>query len=127
MGFKNGAYATVWGIEDKGKTTSVRLSISKKNSKTNEYETDFSGFCRFIGEAHKNAYTLKVKDRIRLNECEVTTLFVKDTGREYVTYKVFSFEKTEPNNKNSQSNVQQKPSYSQVREENDIDANEVPF
>lgn len=44
MGFRNGAYATVWGVEP-GKTDryqQVRLSTSRKNKKTGQFEQDFS-------------------------------------------------------------------------------------
>lgn len=60
MGFRNGAYATVWGVEP-GKTDryqQVRLSTSRKNKKTGQFEQDFSGFCRFIGNANEAANKL---------------------------------------------------------------------
>ena len=45
MGFRNGAYAKVWDepsvVSDS--MTKLRVSISRKNKTTGEYETDFSG------------------------------------------------------------------------------------
>lgn len=45
MGFRTGAYAKVWEVTPMSDTsTKVRLSVSRKNKQTNEYEQDFSGF-----------------------------------------------------------------------------------
>lgn len=55
MGFRNGCYASVWGItpSESGKYTDVRISISKKRQDTQEYVQDFSGNVRFIGDANE--------------------------------------------------------------------------
>ena len=70
MGFRQDGFMTVWSVEPSksGNTTRVRLSSSRKNKNTDEWEQDFSGFCTFIGEAHKAAARLK-EDRksTRLN------------------------------------------------------------
>lgn len=81
MAFRNNTFATVWSVEPGKKFdgsaanfSNVRLTISHKKPNTNpaEYETDFSGFVRFVGDAHKMAAGLKEKDRIQLNEVAVT-------------------------------------------------------
>lgn len=96
MGFRNGAYATCWGIEPgKGNFTKVRLSISKKNKETGAYEQDFSGFCTFIGTAHAQASTLKERDRIKLGDVDVSSHYDKANQKEYINFKVFSFEKAD--------------------------------
>lgn len=95
MGFRKDAYAKVWEIKpnENGKTTSVRLSTSKKNKDTGEYEQDFSGICFFIGKANiKARQQLSVKDRIRLTECDVTTDYNKETKENKVFFKVWDFE-----------------------------------
>ena len=94
MGFRQGGFMTVWSAEPSksGTTTRVRLSSSRKNKKTNEYEQDFSGFCTFIGQAHEAAKNLKEKDRIKILECDVSTNYDKEKQVEYINYKVFSFE-----------------------------------
>lgn len=94
MGFRQGGYMTVWSAEPSktGNTTRVRLSSSRKNKKTDEYEQDFSGFCTFIGDAHEAAKYLKEKDRIKILECDVGTTYDKEKKMEYVNYKVFGFE-----------------------------------
>lgn len=94
MGFRQNGFCSVWSVEPSktGKTTRVRLSSSRKNKATNEWEQDFSGFCTFIGKAHDMAQNLKPKDRIKVLECDVGTTYDKDSQKEYVNYKVFDFE-----------------------------------
>ena len=94
MGFRNNAYATVWSV-DEGRfpnTRRVRLSINRKNSKTNSYEQDFGGFCTFIGKAYDAAKNLIEKDRIKLISCDVSNTYNKENNATYVDYKVFDFE-----------------------------------
>lgn len=111
MGFRNGAYATIWEVKQgKGNYTDVRLSISKKNKQTEQYETDFSGFVRFIGTAHQKASSLKEKDRIKLGDCEVTNSYDKEKKVTYTNFAVFSFEDTNGSNSSASSNSQSKPS-----------------
>lgn len=92
MGFRTGAFATVWDVQPgAGNFTKVRLSVSKKG-KDGNYEQDFSGFCTFIGTAHAKAEKLRVKDRIKLGDVDVSTTFDKERQKEYVNYKVFTFD-----------------------------------
>ena len=94
MGFRQNGFCSVWSVEPSrtGKTTRVRLSSSRKNKMTDEWEQDFSGFCTFIGDAHNMAQNLRPKDRIKILECDVGTTYDKEKQKEYVNYKVFSFE-----------------------------------
>lgn len=94
MGFKSGSYCTVWRVIPATDTrTNVRITISRKNKKTNEYETEFSGFVEFIGTiAAKQALSLKEKDRIRLGDVDVTNFYSKEKDITYTNYKVFNFE-----------------------------------
>lgn len=102
MGFRTGAYAVVWEVKaGKGNYTDVRLSVSKKNKQTDQYETDFSGFVRFIGTAHQNASGLKEKDRIKIGDCEVTNTYDKEKKVTYTNFAVFSFENANGNNTNA--------------------------
>lgn len=92
MGFRNGAYCTVWSVEPgKGNFTNVRLTISRKIAEGN-YEQEFSGRCMFIGTAKAKAEKLKERDRIRLTGVDVTNKWDKENSRELVNYKVFDFE-----------------------------------
>ena len=89
--FSTGSYATVWKVEDKGNYSVVSMSTSKKN-KDGNYETDFSSqIVRFLGTAHKQASTLKERDRIKLGNCGVT-ITKSDDYRYFTNFLVFSFE-----------------------------------
>lgn len=93
MGFKSNGYCTVWEVKaGKGNYSDVRINTSKKNKQTDQYETDFSGWVRFIGDAHKNASGLKEKDRIKIGDCEVTNSYDKEKKVTYTNYAVFNFE-----------------------------------
>ena len=110
MGFRAGAYATVWSTEPgKGNFTNVRLSISRKNQDTGVYEDEFSGFCMFIGEARAKAERLKERDRIKLGDVDVTRRYDKEKNREYYTFKVFSFDSADQPQQRQQSSGHANP------------------
>lgn len=93
MGFRKDAYATVWGVEEgKGNSLKVRLSVSRKNRETQQYETEFSGFCSFIGTAKAKGEKLKERDRIKLGDVDVTTWYNKEKNVDYTMFKVFDFD-----------------------------------
>ena len=93
MGFRNNAYAKCWTVEEgKGNFSKVRLSISRKNKMTGEYEQDFSGFVTMIGNAHAKCQKLKAGDRIKLGEVDVSNRYDKERNREYTDFKCFDFE-----------------------------------
>ncbi len=94
MGFRTGAYCTVWDVTPKSDVnTVVRISISRKNKQSNEYEQDFSGFVSFIGTAAaKKAACLKKGDRIKLGDVDVTTFYDKEKDVTYTNFKAFGFE-----------------------------------
>lgn len=93
MGFRNGAYAKVWAIDAKTDTaTKLRISISRKDKTTNQYETDFSGIVTCYGaDAAKQAAALQIGDKIQLGNVDVSRRFDVSTNREYINFKVFSF------------------------------------
>ena len=94
MGFRTGAYATVWEVSPHSeRMTKVRMSISHKNKMTGEYENDYSGYCMFAGSgAAASAMKLKERDRIRLGDVEVKTKYDKDKKITYYNFYVYSFE-----------------------------------
>lgn len=94
MGFRTGSYAKVWDVDPKSDTkTVVRLSISRKNRATGEYEQDFAGFVAFVGTAcAKKAATLKPNTSIKLGDVDVSTYYNKESKKEYTYFKCFDFE-----------------------------------
>lgn len=94
MGFRTGSYAKVWSVEPvKSTVTKGRISISKKNKETGQYEQDFGGFVSFIGTAAATkAATLKEGDRIKLGDVDVTNVYYKDTKQTFTNFNIFNFE-----------------------------------
>ena len=124
MGFRTGAYAKIWEVTPMSDTsTKVRMSISRKNKKTDEYEQDFSGFVMAIGTAAAaKAARLKEGDRIKLGDVDVSTRYDKEKKITYTNYKMFSFE--EPDG-DSQTGVTGDPSPSV--DSGEVDDSRLPF
>lgn len=128
MGFRNGAYATIWAV-DPGKfanTSRVRLTTSRKNNQNNTYEQDFGGFCTFIGKASDAAQKLASKDRIKLISCEVTNKFVKEKNLTYTDYKVFEFEMADGNPAPTKEKAPAKK-IAPIAEEGEVEEEDLPF
>ena len=105
MGFRTGAFAKVWEVTPMSDTsTKLRMSISRKNKKTDEYEQDFSGFVLAIGTAAASkAARLKEGDRIKLGDVDVSTKYDKDKKVTYTNFKKFSFDADGENSTPSRS------------------------
>ena len=94
MGFTNGSFAKVWSIElpkDK-KFANVNLSISRKRKDADGYETTFSGFVSFVGDAYKKIGKLKEKDRIKILATDVDSSYNKEKKESKYFFKVFDWE-----------------------------------
>lgn len=104
MGFRTGSYCKVWSIEPKSDVcTKIRLSVSRKDKHTGEYEQDFSGYVTCIGTAAASkAAKLNQGDRIKLGDVDVSTKYDADKKVTYYNLKVFSFD-TVDDNKSSTS------------------------
>jgi len=98
MGFRTGAYAKIWNVDNKGKYSIVELSTSRKDKSTDKYETDFSSkFVRFIGDAHtKINSTVGFNGRVKIESCDVTTS--KQDEKYYTNFLVFDFEMLDSTN-----------------------------
>lgn len=94
MGFRSGAYAKVWEVSQmSGTSTKLRISISRKNKQSGEYEQDFSGFVMCIGTAAaQNAARLHEGARIKIGDCDVTTKYDPEKKVTYTNFKIFSFD-----------------------------------
>ncbi len=124
MGFHTGAYAKIWESAPMSDTaTKLRLSVSRRNRHTNEYETDFSGYVLAIGtSAAAKAAKLKEGDRIRLGDVDVSTKYDKESKTTWVNYKLFSFEEADSAGVSPAANsVQSNPA------EGDPDDDRLPF
>ena len=94
MGFRTGAFATVWSVERVSDTfTKGRISISRKDKNTGEYVQDFGGFVSFLGTAcASRALGLKEKDRIKLGDVDVSNRYDKEKQTTYTNFNIFSYE-----------------------------------
>lgn len=124
MGFRTGAYATIWEVKQgNGNFAEVRLSTSRKNKETDSYETDFSGYVRFVGDAYQKAGSLVERDRIKINACDVTTYYQKDKKVTYTNFVVFDFEKVG----GSSESLDSKNDYETASGYNEITDEDLPF
>lgn len=122
MAFSQNAWAKVWSVERGDKSTKVRLSTSRKNKDTDEYEQDFSGFVTLAGTAHKQAANLKEGDRIQIGSCAVTSRYDKEKQKEYINFTMFSYETGDSQNAPAKSNT--KPTAAATTADEDTD---LPF
>lgn len=127
MGFRKDSYATIWTVETVSDTlTKARISVSRKNKQTGEYETDFSGFVGFVGTAAaKKAACLKEKDCIKLGDVDVTNRYDKEKETTYTNFKVFSFETQEELDGNS--NATDTPAPKTPVDDGEVDDSRLPF
>lgn len=130
MGFRNGAYAKIWSVEDKGNFTKVNLSTSKKIKDSNPvaYDTDFSSFVSLVGDAHKKAKeTIGINsgDRIHILDCETTTKYDKAKDIKYTNHTIFDWEPAGDGNGNT--SPAPAPSEAPAEPEEETDDDELPF
>ena len=93
MGFRKDAFAKIWEVKPNpsGKSTSVRLSVSRKVAE-GQYEEDFSGYVSFIATANNGARSLKKGDRVKLGDVDVSSKYDTAKKERSFSFKVFSFE-----------------------------------
>lgn len=91
MGLRKNCWLKVWEIKRREERyTDIRGSTSRKN-KDDEYITDFNGFIRLVGEAHKSAENLSEGDRIQIEAFEVTNRYDKDKDKTFTNFTVFKY------------------------------------
>lgn len=127
MGFRTGAYAKVWEVTPMSDTsTKVRMSVSRKNKQSGEYEQDFSGFVLAIGTAaaHKAA-GLKEGDRIKLGDVDVSTKYDREKEVTYTNFKMFSFDIENGSNTSGGFSGDTEPQ--PTVDDGELDDNRLPF
>lgn len=96
MGFRQGAYAKVWRVEDKGNYSVAQVSISRKKKDSDQYETEFQhNFVRLVGTAHdmgKDIQEVQGGTSIKITSCDVTNKYDKEARKEYTNFVIFGFE-----------------------------------
>lgn len=126
MGFRKDSFATIWSVEPTSDTlTKARISISRKNRQTGEYENDFGGFVSFVGTAAaKKAASLKERDRIKLGDVDVTNRYDKERNTTFTNFKIFSFEMADaPQNQQTRATTEPQPNV----DDGEIDDDRLPF
>ena len=133
MGFGNGKLARIWAYENKGKYSTCRLSISKKDKNTGAYVTDFTdGFVRLVGKAHIDIQNLVIDEHkgalVRITSCETTNVYIAPDGKVSYTphYTIFGFEEYQPNYQSNQGNNQGNASAISVQENSLDDFVKIP-
>lgn len=105
MGFRQGAFARIWSVNDEGKYSTANVSVSKKNKETGKYDIEFSdGYVRLVGSAHEAAKELGLPTRgefdaksdkgvsVKISSCDVTNNFDTKTKKLYTNCVIFGFE-----------------------------------
>ena len=134
MGFKNGTFATLWNVDKQNqklinfyeKYAEISVAISKKDKATNAYKTEFSGRVRCIGKAFETLKSLALaeKDRVKLNEVEVTNSY--DQVKK-VTYTNFICWDLEPVGSVQKQAPQQPEVIGDMQPLDDMESSGLPF
>lgn len=105
-------------------STKLRMSVSRKNKQTGEYEQDFSGFVLAVGTmAARKALSLEKGARIKIGDCDVTTKYDPQKKVTYTNYKLFSFTDAKENGTSVIDRTDPQP----VVDEGEIEENELPY
>lgn len=135
MGFRQGAYAKIWKVEDKGNYSVAQVSISRKNKDTGEYNVEFQdGFVRLVGNAHEAAKSLKIGDNgasIQITSCDVTNKYDAEKQKSYINFTIFGFEIPDGNStataKSAGKGKSKSNKTAQAEVENAADDDDLPF
>lgn len=79
MGLRNQSYAKIWAAREKGKIFSVMTTVSRKNKDTNQYDTQFSGYVNFAGEAAKKIKELGLPEKMDRNNPQPRSIQITDS------------------------------------------------
>lgn len=90
-----GSFMTIWKMTPYEKYTDCQVSTSAKDKSTGQYVTDFSGFVRLVGKAHKKAANFERREKVKLLEFGVTTNFDRAKNKTFTNIVVFDVEAEE--------------------------------
>ena len=125
MGFRSGAFCTVWDITPQsGTMTKGRVSVTRKDKQTDQYVQDWGGFVAFMGTACAGkAAKLKTKDRIKLGDVDVTNKYDPVKKVTYTNFNIYSFEMAD--NAGASGSAQSRPTKPAV-DDGEL-SDELPF
>lgn len=126
LGYRKGAYATVWEVRQISDTfVKARISISHKNKETGKYEAEFEDFIAFSGSvAAKKAMSLHERDRIKIGDCDVKNKYDPEKKVKYYNFLVYSFELAT----GTQNPAPQEPASPQPEvDDGEVDDSKLPF
>lgn len=142
MGFRQGAYARIWSVNDQGKYSIANVTVSKKNKETGKYEIEFAEkYVRLVGKAHEAAKRLALPTAeefdgsvhkgisIQISSCDVSRRYIAEKQQVYTNFVVFEFEIPDDNYGKSASTAN-KPSATKNKSAKDyaaIDDEPLPF
>ena len=94
MGFKSGSFATVWETKPYSSTMAHgRISIERKDPKTDKYVQEWGGYVTFLGTACvEKAMGLRRRDRIKLGSVDVTNKYDAEKKVTYTNFNIYSFD-----------------------------------
>ena len=98
--FSVGSYMSIFQINDNGRYALCNCASSRKNRETNAYETDFSGYVKFVKDAYdvvkqyaRESNGHEVLARVKITSCAVGDgKYDKEKKTKYYNFTVFQCE-----------------------------------
>lgn len=132
MGFRQGAFAKIWKVENKGNYHVAEMSVSKKNDAGGYDVTWQNKFVRLVGTAHTQADKLDISKSVKIGACDVTNKYDKDKNTTYTNYVIFAFEDENDKNNNAKNSKPVKKSETEKTDgfypiDETIEDDDLPF
>ena len=135
MGFRQGTYARIWKVEDKGNYSVAQVSTRKKKE-DGKYETDFQdGFVRLVGSAHDVIKSMSIPENgvsVKISSCDVTRTYNADKKENYTNFVIFGLELadgsgTEKTNSATEAKSKKATTKKSAKAETTEDEDDLPF
>lgn len=129
MGFRTGAYATIWQTKEtkSDKVTRAQISINRKNKQTDEWERDFSHWVKLIGSANQKAAGLSERSRVKILECEALAEYNKDKETTFYDFIIYDFELVDAGASAGTAPQPKKQAFPDDPVEGDVSEDNLPF